>query len=92
VTGILDFESAWAGAAESDLARLELWRLSRGTAVRDGYVEVASVADAYAAMRPALQLACCLEYAEYHPSEKGHQALTNLICDELEIAHIRFDL
>jgi aminoglycoside phosphotransferase (APT) family kinase protein len=90
LTGILDFESAWAGPGESDLARLELWRLSQGMAVREGYAEVATVAHAYAARRPVLQLVWCLEYAQYHPTEDGHQALTDLVCDELGIAHIPF--
>jgi Ser/Thr protein kinase RdoA (MazF antagonist) len=90
LTGILDFESAWASTGESDLARLELWRLSQGTAVRGGYAEVAQLADGYEARRPVLQLLWCLEYAEYHPAESGHQALTNGVCDELAIAHIPF--
>jgi Ser/Thr protein kinase RdoA (MazF antagonist) len=33
LTGVLDFEAAWAGFCESDLARLELWRWTRGAAV-----------------------------------------------------------
>jgi Ser/Thr protein kinase RdoA (MazF antagonist) len=92
LTGILDFESAWASTGESDLARLELWRLSAGAAVRAGYTDVASLAEDYPARRPVLQLLWCLEYAQDHPSEDGHQALTNQVCDELRIAHIPFDV
>jgi Ser/Thr protein kinase RdoA (MazF antagonist) len=91
LTGILDFESAWAGTGESDLARLELWRLSAGAAVREGYTEVASLADDYTARRPVLQLLWCLEYAQQHAAEDGHKALTDQVCDELRIAHIPFD-
>jgi Ser/Thr protein kinase RdoA (MazF antagonist) len=89
LSGILDFESAWASTGESDLARLELWRLSAGTAVREGFTEVAPLADAYAARRPLLQLLWCLEYAQFETSAE-HQALTNQVCDELATAHIQF--
>jgi Ser/Thr protein kinase RdoA (MazF antagonist) len=89
LTGILDFESAWASTGESDLARLELWRLSAGSAVRSGYLEAARLADGYEARRPLLQLLWCLEYAQTH-TPPDHQALTNHVCDELGIAHIPF--
>jgi Ser/Thr protein kinase RdoA (MazF antagonist) len=89
LNGILDFESAWASTGESDLARLELWRLSAGSAVRSGYLEAAPLADRYEARRPLLQLLWCLEYAQFETSP-DHQALTNHVCDELAIAHIAF--
>ena len=88
LTGILDFESAWASTGESDLARLELWRLSAGTPVREGYTEVAPVADEYEARRPLLQLLWCLEYAQHHAAPED-QAVMNQVCDELGIAHIQ---
>jgi aminoglycoside phosphotransferase (APT) family kinase protein len=87
LTGILDFESAWASTGESDLARLELWRLSAGSALREGYQEVAPVADEYEARRPLLQLLWCLEYAQFHNSAED-QAVMDQVCDELGIAHI----
>jgi aminoglycoside phosphotransferase (APT) family kinase protein len=87
LTGVLDFESAWAGTSESDLARLELWRLSTGSALRAGYTEVATVADEYEARRPLLQLLWCLEYAQFHNSAKD-QAVMHHVCDELAIVHI----
>jgi hypothetical protein len=68
LSGILDFESAWASTGESDLARLELWWLTRGSAVREGYAQVTQVAAGYLSRRPVLQLPWCLEYADFHPT------------------------
>ena len=87
LAGILDFESAWASTGESDLARLELWRMSAGEAVREGYLEVAPVAPGYAARRPLLQLLWCLEYAQFHHAAED-QTVLHRVCDELAIAHI----
>jgi Ser/Thr protein kinase RdoA (MazF antagonist) len=87
LSGILDFESAWAGTGESDLARLELWWLTTGRPVREGYREVAPIAAGYLARRPILQLLWCLEYAEYNQSPQ-HQAVTAAVCAELGMAPI----
>jgi len=87
LVGILDFESAWASTGESDLARLELWWMMAGTAIRQGYSEVADVATEYLMRRPLLQLLWCLEYAEQHASVE-HQALTNGVCTELGLSEI----
>jgi Ser/Thr protein kinase RdoA (MazF antagonist) len=87
LVGILDFESAWASTGESDLARLELWWMSAGVAVREGYQEVAPLAAGYAARRPLLQLLWCLEYAQFHNAAKD-QAVLHQVCDELAIARI----
>jgi aminoglycoside phosphotransferase (APT) family kinase protein len=87
LTGVLDFEAAWAGVACSDLARLELWRLTRGAAVRDGYAEITSLPEEYAAGRPILQLLWCLEYADAHHSTV-HQADTDRVCSELGLPPI----
>lgn len=89
LSGILDFESAWASTGESDLARLELWWFTAGSPIREGYGEVGRVADGYAARRPVLQLLWCLEYADFHPSPE-HQAVTNEVCAELGIGAIPF--
>ena len=88
LTGVLDFEAAWAGLPESDLARLELWRWTRGAALRDGYAATGSISDSYVWRRPIFQLLWCLEYAEYEPSEQ-HQLDTNVVCDELGLTPIR---
>ena len=88
LTGVLDFEAAWAGLPESDLARLELWRWTRGAAVRDGYARTGSISDGYVWRRPIFQLLWCLEYAEYAASEQ-HQLDTNAVCEELGLAPVR---
>ena len=90
LSGILDFESAWASTGESDLARLELWRLTAGDALREGYAEIAPIDAGYPARRPVLQLLWCLEYAEHHPSDQ-HRAVTDQVCAELGIPSIHFD-
>ena len=87
LAGILDFESAWASTGESDLARLELWWMSAGAAVREGYLEVAPLAAGYAARRPLLQLLWCLEYAQVH-NGADDQAVLHQVCDALAIARI----
>jgi len=87
LVGILDFESAWASTGESDLARLELWWMMAGTAIRQGYSDVANVATEYLMRRPLLQLLWCLEYAEQHASVE-QQALTNGVCTELGLSEI----
>ena len=88
LAGILDFESAWASTGESDLARLELWWMSAGAAVREGYLEAAPLAAEYAARRPLLQLLWCLEYAQFR-NDPEDQAVMHQVCDELGIAHIQ---
>lgn len=87
LSGVLDFESAWAGVAESDLARLEFWHMTGGDAVRSGYAELTDVSSAYADRRPVLQLLWCLEYADEHPTAE-HQAHTDRVCAELGIPPI----
>jgi aminoglycoside phosphotransferase (APT) family kinase protein len=89
LTGVLDFESAWAGIAESDLARLELWRLTRGSALREGYSEYSDLHDEYAdsLRKPLLQLLWCLEYADEHRSA-AHQADTDQVCARLGLPRI----
>jgi len=89
LSGILDFESAWASTGESDLARLELWRFTGGSPIREGYTELADLADGYSSRRPVLQLLWCLEYADSHPTLE-HQSVTNAVCAELGIAPVQF--
>lgn len=45
LSAILDFDSAWAGSAESDLARLEPWRGMTRPAFWAGYQKRASLPD-----------------------------------------------
>jgi aminoglycoside phosphotransferase (APT) family kinase protein len=88
LVGILDFESAWASTGESDLARLEFWWMMAGTAIRQGYSEVAAIAAEYVMRRPLLQLLWCLEYAEHHASLE-HQGVTNGVCAQLGLPEIQ---
>jgi Ser/Thr protein kinase RdoA (MazF antagonist) len=89
LTGIIDFESAWASTGESDLARLELWRVTRGSAVREGYADMATLADEYPRRKPVLQLLWCLEYSEFRTSAL-HQADIDRLCQELSVAPLQF--
>jgi aminoglycoside phosphotransferase (APT) family kinase protein len=84
LSGVLDFETAWAGLGESDLARLELWRFTGGPALRAGYAERVSLGADYLRRRPVLQLLWCLEYAESGVSPR-HQADTERVCQELGV-------
>jgi aminoglycoside phosphotransferase (APT) family kinase protein len=89
LSGILDFESAWSSTGESDLARLDLWRMTKGQALQQGYAEVAHTDSKYAARKPVLQLLWCLEYAE-HDASSQHQADTDQVCKALGITPIQF--
>jgi fructosamine-3-kinase len=80
---ILDFDKAWAGHQESDLARLDLWTGMVGEGFWPAYQAICPVADGYVQRRPIYQLFWCLEYAD--PSPK-HVADTQRICAQLGIA------
>ena len=87
VTAILDFDSAWAGSPESDLARLELWRGMTGEGFRSAYEAVTPIAPGYQERRPVYQLLWCLEYADPSPQ---HLADTAGVCAELGIPPVTF--
>lgn len=82
LTGILDFESAWAGCCESDLARLELWRGMAGDGFWEGYCSVREVPAYYPMRRQLFQLLWCLEYGANTPV---HRADTRAVCSSLGI-------
>lgn len=77
LSGILDYESAWAGCHESDLARLELWRGMTGEGFWEGYKSITSVPPTYPRRRLLYQLLWCLEYNSNAPQ---HVADTRRIC------------
>ena len=79
---ILDFDKAWAGHQESDLARLDLWTGMVGKGFWTAYQAVCPVAEGYVQRRPIYQLFWCLEYAD--PSPK-HLADTQGVCKQLGI-------
>jgi aminoglycoside phosphotransferase (APT) family kinase protein len=77
---ILDFDKAWSGCPESDLARLELWDGMTSASFWHAYRARREVASRYEQRRPFFQLLWCLEYAR--PTKK-HLADTNRLCERL---------
>jgi hypothetical protein len=82
---ILDFDKAWAGHAETDLARLDLWRGMTSPAFWQAYETVHPPDELYKLRRPVYQLLWCLEYAR--PTQ-DHLADTRRVCAELGIPAI----
>jgi fructosamine-3-kinase len=87
ISATLDFESAWAGCPESDIARLELWRDMMGDGFYEGYTATRPIADDYPTRRPIYQLLWCLEYAR--PTAQ-HHADTARVCAALDIPPVMF--
>jgi Ser/Thr protein kinase RdoA (MazF antagonist) len=87
LSAIVDFDSAWAGNPESDLARLDLWRGMASEAFWKTYAERHPRSPGYLERRPVLQLLWCLEYAAPTPE---HRADTATVCRELGIPPISF--
>ena len=77
---ILDFDKAWAGHRESDLARLDLWTGMTGPDFWSGYAQHCPVDPAYPRRRGLYQLLWCLEYARPTPK---HEADTRRVCADL---------
>jgi aminoglycoside phosphotransferase (APT) family kinase protein len=86
---ILDFEKAWAGQPETDLARLELWRGMTSPAFWAAYESICPRAPLYPHRRPIYQLLWCLEYASPTPE---HLADTRRVCAELGIPFDHFEV
>jgi aminoglycoside phosphotransferase (APT) family kinase protein len=82
LANILDFDSAWAGCYESDLARLEMWNGDMAQTIMQSYGAAHPVAADYLARRPVYQLLWCLEYAS---ETERHLADTARVCAELGI-------
>jgi aminoglycoside phosphotransferase (APT) family kinase protein len=80
---ILDFDKTWAGHAQSDLARLDLWTNMMGEGFREAYRAIIPPDDLYVLRRPVYQLLWCLEYAVPSPE---HLETTRRICEKLGIA------
>lgn len=77
---ILDFDKAWAGCYETDLARLELWKSMMADEFWPAYQAHCSVDPLYEQRRPIYQFLWCLEFARL--TEK-HLADTRHLCQEL---------
>jgi aminoglycoside phosphotransferase (APT) family kinase protein len=86
---ILDFDKAWAGHYETDLARLELWKGMSSPAFWGAYEAIHPVESLYKQRCPVYQLLWCLEYAR--PTAE-HLADTQRLCAELGLPRLeRFD-
>ena len=77
---ILDFDKAWAGHHETDLARLELWKGMTNKEFWAAYDAICPVEPLYKQRRPIHQLLWCFEYAR---STAEHLADTQRLCAEL---------
>lgn len=86
---ILDFDKAWAGHHETDLARLDLWVGMTSPEFWETYQALHPIASLYQQRRPIYQLLWCLEYAVATPQ---HLADTQRLCIQLGIPPItRFE-
>ncbi|MBN2004561.1 MAG: aminoglycoside phosphotransferase family protein [Anaerolineae bacterium] len=86
---ILDFDKAWAGHHESDLARLELWEGTVSETFWQSYEALCPLDPLYTQRRPLYQFLWCLEYAQ--PTTE-HLADTQRLCAELGLPPLeRFD-
>lgn len=83
---ILDFDKAWAGHHESDLARLSLWRGMVSEEFWRAYQSVHLLDPLFHQRRALYQLWWCLEYANPTPE---HLADTQQVCIELGIEPIK---
>jgi aminoglycoside phosphotransferase (APT) family kinase protein len=64
LAALLDWDKAWAGPGESDVARMAFWDDMTGPAFWAAYRRAVPVADGEAERRPIHQLLWCLEYAD----------------------------
>jgi len=86
---ILDFDKAWAGHHEIDLARFEFWEGMLSHEFWQSYETIHPLEPQYRQRRPIYQLLWCFEYAQ--PTVK-HFTDTQRLCAELGIPHFdRFD-
>lgn len=85
LVGILDFDKAWAGHSETDLARLDFWDDMTDEGFRMAYEATHSLEPSYEQRRPVYQLLWCLEYAASTPR---HIKDLKRLCEELSIPPI----
>jgi fructosamine-3-kinase len=82
---LLDFDKAWAGYHEIDLARLEFWRGVIGEEFWTAYLSAVSVDPGYVQRRQIYQLLWCLEFARLTPQ---HLRDTQVLCSRLGLPAI----
>jgi fructosamine-3-kinase len=79
---ILDFDKAWAGVHEIDLARMEFWKGMTGEEFWEVYQNIHPIEAGYAERRPIYQLLWCFEFARSTPE---HLSDTRRLCDTFGI-------
>jgi fructosamine-3-kinase len=79
---VLDFDKAWAGHHEIDLARLELWKGMVSADFWLAYKALQPVDKLNEQRRPIYQLLWCFEYAQ---NTHAHLKDTNALCAQLGI-------
>lgn len=79
---ILDFDKAWAGHNEIDLARMQLWRGMTSPEFWETYQEVHPIDPLYKRRKKIYQLLWCFEYAQATPD---HLQDTQRLCGELGV-------
>ena len=85
---ILDFDKAWAGHGESDLARLALWRGMSHEALWKAYQALHAREAGWEERRLIYQLLWCLEFARETPE---HLADTRRLSQQLGVPFERFE-
>lgn len=79
LVGILDFEKAWSGDREIDLARMDLWHMT-GEPFWNAYLERCPLGAGDAERKAAYQLIWCVEFAE---DTTGQIEITRGLCRSL---------
>jgi aminoglycoside phosphotransferase (APT) family kinase protein len=74
LVGIIDWDKAWAGPAESDLARMAFWDDMTGPGFWSAYGTAASTDSAAARRILIYQLMWCLDYNESTPRHRADTA------------------
>ena len=87
VLALIDFDSTWAGCAESDIARLEFWRGMMGDGFWEAYRAHVPLSASYPQRRLIYQLLWCLEYAR--PTVQ-HLRDTASVCEALHLPPVTF--
>jgi aminoglycoside phosphotransferase (APT) family kinase protein len=82
LAGVLDWDKAWAGPPESDIARMSFWDDMTGTGFWEVYNAVAPPAEGRSERALVYQLMWCLEYPV---STQRHLADTASVCRRLGI-------
>jgi aminoglycoside phosphotransferase (APT) family kinase protein len=82
VSAVLDFDKAWVGPVESDIARMTLWTFMMSSRSMEVYRVRIPEDDGYDVRRSIYQLLWCFEFAQQTPE---HLRTTNELCRTLGI-------